>query len=155
MLGYGGMASAFQVGIKIGEPYQLAIRTTTDVKWTAKFAFHAKIENLERKFFADECFDKSDATTFNVHDISWIQCDRCDKWRIVRPEVAWNFSGEADFSCDMLRRTSCDAPEDKEEDFKEILREPEEFDTTDGDELNPEPEIIEMLDLAAQTQHAQ
>lgn len=94
---------------------------------------------------ANEMIYKIDGDDNNEKDteINWVQCDNCDKWRILREGVV-----EGSWVCAMNTsdpyRSNCEAPEEDEDDYIQSLEDECEKDNDDDDDYVPPPTLAQI-----------
>ena len=99
----------------------------------------AKVDNL---------MPNSDNDNEEKIEINWVQCDECNKWRILREGIA-----EGSWICAMNTsdpyHSNCAAPEESEDDYIQSLEDEYEEDDGDGNDYVPPPtaaQINESMD---------
>ena len=95
----------------------------------------AKVDNL---------MPNSDNDNEEKIEINWVQCDECNKWRILREGIA-----EGSWICTMNTsdpcHSNCAAPEESEDDYIQSLE--DEYEEDDGDDYVPPPSAAQINDI--------
>ena len=91
-----------------------------------------------------------DGNEMNI-DINWVQCDECNKWRILR-EGAVKDSPDSLWVCSMNTsdpyRSNCEAPEEDEDDYIQSFEDEYEKDDDDDDDYYvPPPTLAQIKDI--------
>lgn len=97
--------------------------------------------------FLPNADDDNENNALKPIEINWVQCDQCNKWRILR-ECFLEDSPDSSWRCAMNTsdpyRSNCAAPEETEDDYIQSLEDESEKD--DDSDYVPPPTVSQIMD---------